>query len=46
MAEKAWIGHSERLMGQHAISSHHRFFGWAAIVGMAVNAVLMFATSF
>lgn len=46
MAALMWIGQSERLMGQHTITTRHRFFGWTATAVMAVAVVLMFATGF
>ena len=46
MAALMWIGQSRTLMGNHTISTRHRFFGWSATAVMAVAVVVMLATSF
>ena len=46
MAALMWIGQSKRLMGQHTISTRHRFFGWSATLVMTVAVGLMLLTSF
>ena len=46
MVALIWIGQSEKLMGKYTITNHHRFFGWAATLVMAVAVRVMFATSF
>ncbi len=46
MAVLLLIGQSQRLMGSHTITAHHRFLGWAATGVMAVAVLVMLATSF
>jgi hypothetical protein len=41
-----WIGQSQRLMGEHTITPHHRLLGWAATGIMAIAVVVMLVTSF